>query len=304
MKIFKFFFILLLSGCAHQEIVTVNIDLSLAIPFDEARVDVSTSKSPALYKFTKGNKQLWYLASKHSNDPNSDTFQFVKYVFNNQKIDIVIVEGFQTDLGLNPSLISKNVLEGKTATFYPNAEPSYTIENAINKKVIFVGGEPSDLDIHKAILAKGYQSQDLLAFNFVRRMPQLKRSAKVSNLKSLEGEFDSYIKSKKVDFGIEGINFSFQDFKKWYQKNQHKPLSIDAGDKGETAPIEGPYFTQSMSKIITTIRDEHILKTINELMNKYQNVLIVYGSSHYRVEHRALKSALGEPKEIDLSDVQ
>ncbi|MDZ4677044.1 MAG: IS3 family transposase [Oligoflexia bacterium] len=60
----------------------------------------------------------------------------------------------------------------------------------------------------------------------------------------------------------------------------------------------GPFFTQKISLVVTRIRDEHILQTIAELLNKYQRVLIIYGSSHYRLQHQALKVALGQPKDI------
>ena len=296
---------MILAGCVHQTTTEskISINATQTIPFDQARVDASTAKSPALYKFTKSGHDLWYLAASHGTEVNSDTFKFIHYVLNTQKINIVIVEGFETGLELSPTSITGHILDGKTATFYPNGEPSFVIENALDKHIPFVGGEPSDKDIYNAILQKGFYAQDLLGFNFVRRIPQLKRSQQITNLESLQTQFNSYIKSKLKDFDIKDFNFTFEDFKNWYKINQRKNLSLESGEKGETAPIDGPYLTQKISKVITVIRDEHILKTINELLKKFQNVFIVYGSSHYRVEHLALKNALGMPVEIDIKDV-
>ncbi len=306
MRKFLFLAYLLFTSCAHvlSTEFSANIDSSQVIPFDEARQDTTTARSPALYKFTKDDRQLWYLASSHGTDSTSDTFKFIRHVFNLQKIDIVIVEGFETDLGINPRAISSYIFEGKKDTFYPNGESSFAIENAIIKNVPFIGGEPSDKDIYKSILEKNYSAQDVIGFNFVRRIPQLKRSGLITNLSSIEPQFSSYLKTKQKDFGIKDIKFTFEDFKNWYKNKQGKDLSLESGEKGETAPMDGPYFTQKISKVITTIRDEHILKTINGLLKKYRNVFIAYGSSHYRVEHKTLKAALGEPKEIDLRDVQ
>jgi len=305
----KILFVLVLPifiACAHKSRspAQVNIDTAQLIPFDEARIDTSTAKSPALYKFEDNQKTLWYLASNHSTDASSDTFRFIRHIFDTHKVDIAIVEGFESDLGLNPKGLKEQVLKGKTNTFYPNGEPSFIIELASANDIPFIGGEPSDKDIYSALIKKGYSAQDFIGFYFVRRIPQEKRSKEVTNLLSLEKSFTSYSKDKAKALGIENFTYSFSEFKTWYKNNQGQELSLTSGEKGEAAPIDGPYFTQKLSKIITTIRDEHILTTIGEMLNKYQNVFIVYGSSHYRVEHRALKKALGMPVEVDLPKVQ
>jgi len=293
-------------GCAHKSRLPaqVNIDTAQLIPFDEARIDTSTAKSPALYKFENNQKSLWYLASNHSTDASSDTFRFISYVFDTHKVDIAIVEGVESDLGLNPKGLKEQLLADKTSTFYPNGETSFIIELASVKDIPFIGGEPSDKDIYKALIKKGYSAQDFIGFYFVRRIPQEKRSKEVTSLLSLEKSFTAYSRNKAKALGIENFIFSFTEFRTWYKNNQGKDLSLASGDQGEAAPIDGPYFTQKLSKIITTIRDEHILTTIGEMLNTYQNVFIVYGSSHYRVEHRALKKALGMPVEIDLPKFQ
>lgn len=300
-KIIVIFLLFLAMGCAQKNVEAVKpitMDLKQLISFDEALRDESTIKSPALYEYSFQGKKLWYLAANHTNDPKSETFQLIKYVFDNQPVQAVIIEGFETTSGESPKNIKEMMLKGQTKDFYTNGEASYVIEMAVKNGVPFFGGEPNDKEIYSSIKKQGYEAIDLIGFNFVRRLPQLRRQGKVKDMRNLQSEFEWYAESKALDFGIENFSFSFKDFEKWYRLKQGKKLSIDAGQNGETAPMSGPYFTQTISKVITTARDENILNAIAATMNKYQNVLIVYGSSHYRIEYKAIEKSLGSPKEL------
>ncbi len=301
-----FICLLPLFGCAHahRHPDSIAIDSRAVLLFEDARKDESTAKSPALYRFQKGDRTLLYLASSHSTDPNSDTFQLVRYVFKSEKPDVAIAEGFETRLGFNPKGVFERASRGETEDFYPDGEPSFIMEQAKANGTPVIGGEPSDQDVYKALVSKGYSANDMIGFYFVRRIPQIRRSGEVKDMASLERSFTNYSKAKARDVGIQNFKFSFEEFKDWYSTKQGKELGINAGEKGETAPIDGHYFTQQLSRIITTIRDEHILTTISDMLNKYPKVFIAYGSSHYRIEHRALKAALGEPKELGLKGDQ
>lgn len=299
-KIFLLFSVAATLGCAHGLNVpseTPVIKSKDLISFDEALSDASTAKSPALYEFKKGPVELLYLASNHVTDPKSETFRLIEYAFAKKSFRLIIVEGFETSLGQSPVEIKNAILSGNTKDFYPNGEPSYAVELAVRNGIPFIGGEPNDKQIFLSVKSGGYSVEDLIGFNFVRRIPQLRRQRKVIDMATLESEFKWYSKAKAKDFGVEDLTFNFEAFKKWYSSKQGKNLSLESGEKGETAPMDGPYFTQKLSKIITTARDENIVNTITTMLSTHQKVLIIYGSSHYRIEHKALKNALGEPTE-------
>ncbi|WP_409478538.1 hypothetical protein [Pseudobdellovibrio sp. HCB154] len=301
----KYLFILisiaLIASCKtaeKQNVEPIHIDPKLLIPWGEALKDETTAESPAIYEFKSKDKKLWYLASRHSNKIDQPVFKYISEVIN-KKPDVIIVEGFESDLGFSPKEISESVLQGIKDGFYPAGEPSYAIELATKNNIPYIGGEPNDKLILQEILKAGYTANDLLSFNFVRRMPQINRSGELKKNK-VENIYAKYIKSKARDFDYKGKTLNFNKFKEWYLKNQGKKFSLTAGEKGETAPIEGPYFTQKISLEVTKIRDINILQLISNMMNKYNKVVIIYGSSHYRVEHKAIKASLGEPKRISL----
>ncbi|RYZ83614.1 MAG: hypothetical protein EOP06_19635 [Proteobacteria bacterium] len=62
---------------------------------------------------------------------------------------------------------------------------------------------------------------------------------------TLESSFLNYSKAKARDIGIQDFNFSWQEFKDWYRTRQGKELSLTAGEKGETSPIDGPYLLKN-----------------------------------------------------------
>lgn len=281
-----------------QSFGPVNIDSKQLISWGEALKDESTAESPALYEFRSKDKTLWYLASRHSNKNDQPVFKYINKVVD-KKPAVIIVEGFQSDLGFSPKEISESVLQGIKDDFYPAGEPSYAIELAVKNNIPYIGGEPNDKLILQEVIKSGYTANDLLSFNFVRRMPQINRSGELEKNK-IESIYSQYIKRKAQDFDYKGKTLNFKKFKEWYLKNQGKKFSLTAGERGEAAPIEGPYFTQKISLEVTKIRDTHILQVISDMMNKYDKVLIIYGSSHYRVEHKAIKASLGEPQKVGI----
>ena len=169
---------------------------------------------------------------------------------------------------------------------------------ATGRAVPFAGGEPSDKSTLEIVRKKGFSANDLLSFEFVRRMPQINRSGDLKK-KDIETIYLEYVQSKAKDYKIKEATFTFEQFKAWYANKQGREFSLTSGGQGETAPLdEGPFYTQKISLEVTRGRDENILSTIAGMLNKYNNVLVIYGSSHYRIQHEALTNALGGPKEL------
>ena len=79
---------------------------------------------------------------------------------------------------------------------------------------------------------------------------------------------------------------------------RHKIFQPDADLDAETAPIAtGPLFTQRLSSVVGLVRDRAILDTITMELNRQRSVLVVYGSSHFSTQSRALHAMLGPPLE-------
>lgn len=280
---------------AHEKsVVGIKIDPNLLLNWTAASADVSTAKSPALYRFKYANKSLRYLAARHSSDSNSDTFQIIKDAFKKSPPTIVIVEGFPTSLGFNSKQILASVSPDFGKESYTAGEPAYTIELASRDGVDFVGGEPDDHELFKIISSAGFSADDLIAYSFVRQIPQSIRAGN-TNQAAIADDFRKYASWKIQSFGLPfSFSISFEKFKNWYEKNQGKifdPLKIE---NGESSPItDGKLFTQKIAAADLRARDEHIIDVISDCLNSHSDVLIVYGSSHYRIEHRAIEASLG-----------
>lgn len=293
-------FVLIVSNaCATLSNSKIHIEKQKLLPWATAHKDISTAKSPALYEFNKYPKTLLYLAASHTNDPSSETFKKIKWVFENRPPHFIIVEGFATSLGISPQNVIEPMLKGIKPDFYPNGETSYVLELSLKHKVQFIGGEPPSDKVYQDVLSSGFTTKDLYGYYFVRRMPQIVRSKEMEK-NSLEEIFDDYIKWLSRDLKSSDVKFTFTEFKDWYRQKQGKEFDLKSGGRGETAPIDTKYFTQKMAQVIGRLRDEHILSVTEEKLNAHDRVFIIYGSSHYRLQHEAIKAAMGEPNEVGL----
>lgn len=63
---------------------------------------------------------------------------------------------------------------------------------------------------------------------------------------------------------------------------------------GRNVTIEDPL--KKIKDVILRVRDEEILTRIIEGAEKYERVLIVYGCSHYHVQHLELEKYFGTPE--------
>ena len=126
--LFSAIFLLLLANCASPQTRAlsspneVRFDMSLLLSWNDAKKDKSTAEREVLYKFNKNGKILFYLAASHTNDKNSKTFSAIKWVFDNTKPDIAIVEGVPNSKGISPQPVFTNMTEDIKGDFYPHGE--------------------------------------------------------------------------------------------------------------------------------------------------------------------------------------
>jgi len=62
-----------------------------------------------------------------------------------------------------------------------------------------------------------------------------------------------------------------------------------------TAPVEGLRFTNEVSHAVGQVRDAHLVRTIAELLNRFDRVLVVYGAGHHVQQAEVLAAMIGEP---------
>jgi hypothetical protein len=162
----------------------------------------------------------------------------------------------------------------------------------------FIGGEPDESAVARAVLARGYAKEDLLGFYFVRQLLTLRRDGTLAE-KGLDECFRSSNAALSRAAGLEdeGARFTLDRFHEWYARRQGKPFDAAMVDNEEPAPIAtGKYFTQRISSVVGLVRDRFIVQLIASYLATDKGVLVVYGASHFPTQEPALKMLLGEPR--------
>lgn len=141
---------------------TFNSDLIL--PWSVARSDTSTAKSPALYEFKAANeKVLLFFAARHSTKKDSPMFKHLDWLFNNRRIDALILEGFPSSSGTNPKDMIATVMADADKGEFPFGEIAYAITKAVKRKIPFIGGEQDETQTLDELTRAGFSHLHLIA---------------------------------------------------------------------------------------------------------------------------------------------
>lgn len=245
-------------------------------------------------------RRLIYIASDHlsvEESPNlleHPTLKTISKIFSEFKPDVVIVEGGNTGSQLSPQVAVPPSKQCEHDGYRGCSESEFAINQALKAGAQFISGEPLDSEIREKLVTKGYLEQDLLGFYMVRKIPQYKREGNSAPLdeKLIGPRLEKYKKNMGAS-----VQFGYREFLKWYAEKRDHEKKIEELGTDDSAPNGGAgatYF-QKLSNIINLIRDQTVVARIENMMNRYQRVLVIYGSSHLLTEEPALIGSLGQP---------
>lgn len=110
-----------------------------------------------------------------------------------------------------------------------------------------------------------------------------------------------FIESKNIFFKFKKLP-QFFDFERWYLNKNGRPFLASEITLDVTEPLEkGELFTQRISSALCKIRDQFIINSINDALNKYNSILVIYGGSHWSTQKRSFQEALGKPQFFNFS---
>jgi hypothetical protein len=212
-----------------------------------------TLTPPYAALFETYDSQILYIAADHTIDQKSETFSLINKAFREYQPDFVIIEGLEENRGESPKklidYIDHTCLPGSTCS-----EGLWAAHLATTNKLKFIGGEPSDQEIYKALTALNYTKKDFVFFYFVQQLPHYFREGKFKSENDL---------SKLLALWLQEWNateLSYLDFKNWYEQEMHLKISYkDLIDSNTTAPIRNGTSLHKLSSKISVIRDRHII---------------------------------------------
>lgn len=298
-------FIGCVSSDKRQEPVQLNSEKVLSYTFELEKL--KHLDAPYFAKFSKGNKTLLFVASKHISVvkyPNlleHPTLKTISKLFDEYKPGVVIVEGIDTGTELSPKSIIEFADKCKVSDYKKGCgESFFAINTAREAGRDYITGEPRDAAIAQGLKKFGYTEEDLLGFYMVRQIPQIKRQEQF-NAKNFDQTLENQLSRFRRKLNFTG-KFGPEEFKTWYSKHMTQPKNYLDIENDDPAPHGGKdaTYVQKISNRVTWLRDATTVETIESMLNRFDVVLIIYGGSHLITQEPALIEGLGQPEYFKL----
>ncbi len=272
-----------------------SLDKSLVLPWSDKLSNEEPYEYPYLAAYKEKGKSLHYIAALHSTDENSKTFKLIRKTINEEQIELVIVEGISNSLGFSPEPVKKWAsLQGNNGK-YDGFETAFTLKTCVATDIAFIGGEPEKEYIHSELLKQGFITEDYLFYSYTQQIFQAKEASSLESL-VIEDYFKEYIQEKIKNINLNNV-YTFDQFHKWFQKNNFEVFSTSQIAPETCAPYQsGKLLTQRVSSAICILRDQFTITVIEKALMKFDNVMIVYGGSHWSTQKVVLSQALGNAK--------
>lgn len=279
----------------RRDIMSLYFNQSLVLPWSDELSQKEPYEYPFLSSYMRKNKTLHYIATLHSTEEGSETFKLIEETIKKNSIDMVIVEGIPNSRGISPDLFKNWANNQGKEGRYDGFETAFTIKTSAALNIPFIGGEPEETFIYDELLRRNFKTEDFLFYTFTQQLFQAKE-AKTLDVLSLEDKFNDFIEQKTSQLNLDE-NYILDDYYDWYLSNNLTPFSVDDIIPETCAPyISGKLLTQKVSSTICILRDQFTISVIENALNSNDNVLIVYGGSHWSTQSESLENTLGAPK--------
>lgn len=287
--------LILLTSCASSKKEELKANFDLIKPYTYADQKNEKFTEPYVAKYQKKSKQLWFIAADHTDDLESATFKTIKVAMDEFTPEVVIIEGMEYTGELSPQPLVDFINEQAKNNFKGSSESAYTAWLAGKLQIPFVPGEPEDKFLASELTKNGYQILDYYYFDLARVIPQWKRQGKAKNIDEFKLRAPKFMKDYFKNFSSTEV-FEFKDFVKWYEAKGKKKFNYSSITSEDFSPQidDTPSYFNKIAHEVGMLREKHILKIIEMLINNYDRVLITFGAGHLVKERAALKDLLGD----------
>lgn len=270
-----------------------------AIPlFSEALArERGPTTAPFIVTYRARGKVLAFVGADHVFTDDNPTTGAVARAFAEIEPSAVIVEGFPTELGVNPRFIIESVhRRGQPdADGYAKSEGGFAASLALGRHVPFIGGEPTVNEEIEGLVSKGYARADVLFGMRLRSLGQARRSGEMP-----AGDSAAFSARFARESGaVAEMTGTVAATEREFVADYRRLVGVDPVSDADMAQRYDPgedTLLHRMGADNMRVRDEHLLSTILQQLDRHGRVLVVYGSSHWTTLSRALESRLGRPR--------
>jgi hypothetical protein len=269
-----------------------------AIPlFSEALAQQrGPTEAPFIVTYRSAGRVLAFVGADHVSTRENSTIDAVRRAIAETNPSLLIVEGFPTAFGHNfaPIVEAAARREKPDADTFAKSEAVFAASQALARKVPFIGGEPTVHEEIEGLVGKGYPRDEVLFALRLRALGQARRSGEMPS-----GDAAAFSQQYEAEArAIAQVTGTVPATEAQFIADYRRIVGVDPifdremphrYDPGTKTPL------QRMGADNMRVRDEHLLSTILQQLEKFDRVLIVYGSSHWTTLSRALQDRLGKP---------
>jgi hypothetical protein len=254
------------------------------------------TEAPFIVTYRPPGKVLAFVGADHVFTRENSTIDAIRRAFADTNPSLVIVEGFPTALGRNfePIVEAARRRDRPDADAFANSEAVFTASQALARNVPFIGGEPTVLEEIDGLVVKGYKRDDVLFAVRLRSLGQARRSGEMpaGNAAAFTARYERESRAVAQITGTEPATEAqfIADYKRIVGVDPVSDVEMpNRYDPGTETLL------QRLGADNMRFRDEHLLSTILQELDRNDRVLVVHGSSHWTTLSRALQDRLGKP---------
>lgn len=280
----------------------IYIDLSDLRPYSEElnKQEPFAGEAPYISTFTKSKFKLSFVAAEHVEGNKNSTCQTIKDEFKTGGFKFLLVEGMPFTKINDEKQI--HVTKECIANNYKGCgEDNCAVQEALSKKISFNYAEPDDLMIKSRIEQKNYTDRELLFFYGLRQIPQIIKQG-AADEKTVKRRLNQYLENVANNRLFVDPIMKLDEFENRFKDKLGRTLEYMKVDTDLVSPRvdENPEWSNKISFEVGQVREEFIAKMIEDRVNEYKKVIIVYGQGHLVKERIALQKAFSKVKNLKL----
>ncbi|KQC02285.1 hypothetical protein [Pedobacter sp. Hv1] len=253
----------------------------------------STGKLPSnpyVLTFKNGKKEIIFCGVNHltdDSDISNPMFAGIEQQFFASKPEVCVNEGGD---------LSKKVYASKKEALLQDGEIGLVKILADSLKIKTVNGDIQDSLEFKSLL-KQYTKGEFLAYIVTERLMWGLKGARITDSVAMAEKFDGFIKNYIMKKGAVQLSKEEQTlafYKANYEKLLNRPFALET--LAPTNPFDPKGKFQQIGRKSKEIRDQYLLQTIDQLLDKQDKVFVVFGGWHLLTCEPGLKAIIDKKR--------
>lgn len=256
-------------------------------PNDYLRVKGSTkfNSAPYVWERTEGRKHIVVIGTFHLLDPQSPMYQRMAAIFERVQPQFILHESTAPD---------DLATETRDQAIRRGADLGFTVQLARQAGIPTESADAPAREEMKELLAR-HSASDVFVYLVATRLVGSYRNPE---LKEAASEYPAFFDSEVVGNGVpvqKGWE-SWAGFLSEYRQVTGRSLTAKTWDSRLLDPTLTMGRLNAVARTSDTLRDRYLLAAIRRSLQKYDRVIVVFGSAHVVALEPALEGALKDER--------